>query len=168
MEAEYKTVEEIRKIIGVSNTMLNLYNKTVNAGLVHPIYLVDANVWDLRDYHLTKPAFEKVLLGMKESIIAFRDECYASKTAAIIAKTSTLSLPVVISYLQNRLDTFKSTDAEILEDGSTLYVDSYPQIKNLGDDNIVLPTTEFRNISSFKILADIQKEYLMERISFIH
>lgn len=99
-ETNYKTVEEVRNLIGVYNRILNIYNQTLNKGLVSTHYLVNPAVWHLRDYHLVKPAFEKKILELQDELITFQKDFYEFKSVAQIAERTGLSMSLITRYLR--------------------------------------------------------------------
>lgn len=79
------TIEEVIKELGITNTVLNTFNKTFELGWTGKWYLGDTNVWDLRNYRVVTPRLYEAILAKKDELIFFKKDFYRLKTAREIS-----------------------------------------------------------------------------------
>lgn len=136
------TIETIIKEIGVTNTVLNAYNKTFEMGWTSKWYIGDTNVWDLRNYKVVTKRLQESIISKKEALLLFKQDYYKQKTAGDISLNIGVPLNTICEHLNHKRDYYNI----ICED------------KTITSQSLIF------NCSSFTILKNIQKEYLAERL----
>ncbi len=149
---------EFRKVLKVYNRTINNYIKTYDLNLVTSEYIEDKNNSnELRDYHIIKPKLKDYLLSIKDNLIEYENDFYASKKPIDISNKIGVSENVIIDYLNLRHDNFvkeseKFKNHDYFKDLN--FVDNC--LYNLDKNKQVNIDTIVKYLSSYQILKEIR------------
>ena len=96
------TIEKVIREVGITNTVLNTFNKTFELGWTSKWYLGDADVWDLRNYRVVTPRLFDAILAKKGELLFFKYDYYRQKPVSEISFIIGMPISIICEHLNRK------------------------------------------------------------------